>query len=193
MSRRTLELVLDPVACDGRGVCAEMLPERIELDRWGYPVIDDAEIAPALVEHAVRAVRSCPKQALHLVEHRDTVLSPPLEELDERDPGPTRTARRVRWSRPHMVAGAASLVMYANGSVTVSPWGTDVSMTPEVAVPQYLAPIVSGGQTTRRMTRPPAVGRQRSPPQQRADRRHLLQPRVGAGIHHHARRLVPMP
>ena len=37
MSRWRLELVLDPVACDGRGVCAEMLPERIELDRWGYP------------------------------------------------------------------------------------------------------------------------------------------------------------
>jgi len=45
-----------------------MLPERIELDRWGYPVIDGTEIVPALVEHAVRAVRSCPKQALHLVE-----------------------------------------------------------------------------------------------------------------------------
>jgi ferredoxin len=69
MSRWSLQLVLDPVACDGRGVCAEMLPERIELDRWGYPVIDAAEIAPALFEHAVRAVRSCPKQALHLVEH----------------------------------------------------------------------------------------------------------------------------
>ncbi len=70
MSRRSLELVLDPVACDGRGVCAEILPERIELDRWGYPVIDSAEIAPALFEHAVRAVRSCPKQALHLVERQ---------------------------------------------------------------------------------------------------------------------------
>ena len=53
MSRWSLELVLDPVACDGRGVCAEMLPERIELDRWGYPVVDGAEIAPALFEHAV--------------------------------------------------------------------------------------------------------------------------------------------
>ena len=68
MSRTKLELVLDPVACDGRGVCAEMLPERIELDRWGYPVFDDTEIVPGLFEHAVRAVRSCPKQALHLLE-----------------------------------------------------------------------------------------------------------------------------
>jgi ferredoxin len=47
-----------------------MLPERIDFDRWGYPVIDSAEIAPALFEHAVRAVRSCPKQALHLVERK---------------------------------------------------------------------------------------------------------------------------
>ncbi|HXP33893.1 MAG TPA: ferredoxin [Acidimicrobiales bacterium] len=70
MSRWSLELVIDPVACDGRGVCAEMLPERIELDRWGYPIVDGAEIAPAIVDHAVRAVRSCPRQAIHLVERR---------------------------------------------------------------------------------------------------------------------------
>ncbi|MGA2931773.1 MAG: ferredoxin [Acidimicrobiales bacterium] len=70
MSRWTLELMVDPISCDGRGVCAEMLPERIELDRWGYPIIDGDDIAPALVDHAVRAVRACPKQALHLVERR---------------------------------------------------------------------------------------------------------------------------
>jgi ferredoxin len=70
MSRWSLELVVDPVACDGRGVCAETFPEHVELDRWGYPVIDDAAIAPALFEHAVRAVRSCPRQALHLVERK---------------------------------------------------------------------------------------------------------------------------
>ena len=67
MSRRGLELIVDPVACDGRGVCAEMLPERIELDRWGYPLIE-GEISPPLDDTAVRAVRSCPRQALHLVE-----------------------------------------------------------------------------------------------------------------------------
>jgi ferredoxin len=68
MKRWSLELVVDPVACDGHGVCAEMLPENIERDRWGYPAIESAEIAPAHVQHAVRAVRSCPRQALHLVE-----------------------------------------------------------------------------------------------------------------------------
>ena len=70
MSRWSIELVVDPTACEGRGVCAEVLPERIELDPWGYPIVDDAEVAPALYEHAVRAVKACPRQALHLVERR---------------------------------------------------------------------------------------------------------------------------
>ena len=68
MRRRSLELIVDPTVCDGRGVCAELLPERIELDPWGYPIVEDSEIKPALFEHARRAVRSCPTQALHLVE-----------------------------------------------------------------------------------------------------------------------------
>ena len=29
----------DPIACTGHGLCADLLPERIELDEWGYPVI----------------------------------------------------------------------------------------------------------------------------------------------------------
>jgi ferredoxin len=68
MSRWYVELVIDPIACDGRGVCAEILPERVELDRWGFPVVDGNDITPALYDHAVRAVRACPRQALHLVE-----------------------------------------------------------------------------------------------------------------------------
>ena len=70
VSRWSIALVVDPTACDGRGVCAEVLPERIELDRWGYPILDDEAIAPTLYDHAIRAVRSCPRQALHLVERR---------------------------------------------------------------------------------------------------------------------------
>lgn len=54
-----------------------------------------------------------------------------------------------------LVAGAASLVIYANGSVTVGAWETDVSMTPDVvAVRQNLAPLVSGGQPTTEATSP---------------------------------------
>jgi ferredoxin len=64
----SLTLVVDPIACDGRGVCAELFPERITLDRWGYPIIDREPIPRSLEEHARRAVFLCPLLALHLVE-----------------------------------------------------------------------------------------------------------------------------
>lgn len=48
-----------------------------------------------------------------------------------------------------MRQGAASLVIYRDGSVDVGEWGTDVSMTPEVvAVRQNLVPLVAGGRPT---------------------------------------------
>jgi hypothetical protein len=47
--------------------------------------------------------------------------------------------------------GAASLVIYADGSVNVGAWGSDVGMTPEVtAVRQNLVPLVAGGRPTPR-------------------------------------------
>lgn len=70
MSRRVLSLIIDPIACDGHGVCAELFPERIDRDPWGFPIIDGQEISPALADHAQRTVISCPRQALHLVERR---------------------------------------------------------------------------------------------------------------------------
>ena len=30
---------IDPIRCTGRGLCAEILPELIQLDDWGFPVI----------------------------------------------------------------------------------------------------------------------------------------------------------
>jgi hypothetical protein len=46
---------------------------------------------------------------------------------------------------------AASLVIYADGSVNVGAWGSDVGMTPEVAaVRQNLVPLVAGGRPTPR-------------------------------------------
>ncbi|HSZ35665.1 MAG TPA: phosphodiester glycosidase family protein [Acidimicrobiales bacterium] len=48
-----------------------------------------------------------------------------------------------------LVTGAASLVIHADGSVTVGAWGNDVTMTPDVvAVRQNLVPLVEGGQPT---------------------------------------------
>ncbi len=45
--------------------------------------------------------------------------------------------------------GAASLVIYADGSVGIGAWGTDVTMTPRVvSVRQNLVPMVAAGQPT---------------------------------------------
>ena len=47
--------------------------------------------------------------------------------------------------------GAASLVIYAGGSVDIGAWGSDVGMTPQVvAVRQNLVPLVAGGRPTPR-------------------------------------------
>ena len=63
MSQR---LRLDPITCDGHGVCAELFPERIRLDDWGYPIVDDTPIDDHLLPHARRAVEACPVLALRL-------------------------------------------------------------------------------------------------------------------------------
>jgi ferredoxin len=61
-----VSLVVDPIACTGHGLCAELFPEGIELDDWGYPMVLDGAGDPALREHALRAVRACPALALRL-------------------------------------------------------------------------------------------------------------------------------
>lgn len=59
-------LRVDPIACDGRGLCAEVLPELITLDDWGFPVIGGEQVPPALMTAAGEAIRLCPLLALHL-------------------------------------------------------------------------------------------------------------------------------
>ena len=59
-------LRVDPIACDGRGLCAELFPEWIALDDWGYPIVDQGAIPDQLLVHARRAVDACPKLALTL-------------------------------------------------------------------------------------------------------------------------------
>jgi ferredoxin len=59
-------LRVDPIACDGRAVCAEILPELIRLDDWGFPIIRSGDVPPGLAGEAAEAVRLCPKLALRL-------------------------------------------------------------------------------------------------------------------------------
>jgi ferredoxin len=47
-------------------MCAELLPERITLDEWGYPLLDDEPLPRSLLEHARRAAQACPTFALRL-------------------------------------------------------------------------------------------------------------------------------
>lgn len=59
-------LQIDRIRCDGHGLCAELLPELISLDDWGYPMIQRGTVPANLLEHARRAVDACPVLALRL-------------------------------------------------------------------------------------------------------------------------------
>jgi ferredoxin len=64
------DIVVDRIACDGYGMCAELLPEVIDLDDWGYPIIAGDGVPDELLEHARRAVAICPVLALKLEPRR---------------------------------------------------------------------------------------------------------------------------
>lgn len=63
-------LRVNPIACEGHGLCAELLPELIRLDDWGYPIIEEAEVPDELLDLAYRAVETCPTLALVLDEDK---------------------------------------------------------------------------------------------------------------------------
>jgi ferredoxin len=59
---------VDWTRCDGHGACAELLPDVLALDEWGYPLALDGSSEPAVpraaVRRAERAVAACPLAAL---------------------------------------------------------------------------------------------------------------------------------
>ena len=63
-------LILDPIRCDGRGMCADAAPDLIELDEWGYPLLPGgglrAPITRAQRRSAEAATHACPLLALHI-------------------------------------------------------------------------------------------------------------------------------
>ncbi|MGH2869689.1 MAG: ferredoxin [Solirubrobacteraceae bacterium] len=63
-------LRVNAIMCDAHGLCAELLPELIRLDDWGYQILDEAEVPPELTGLARRAVAACPTLAL-ILEERD--------------------------------------------------------------------------------------------------------------------------
>jgi ferredoxin len=58
-------LRVNPILCNGFGYCAEIVPELISLDDWGFPVVNSRPIEDDKVLGLVdRAVATCPRLAL---------------------------------------------------------------------------------------------------------------------------------
>ena len=53
--------------CKAHGLCAEILPEVVSLDRWGFPIVHE-EVGHDLLDLAKGAVKACPTLALRLVQ-----------------------------------------------------------------------------------------------------------------------------
>lgn len=60
------KLAIDRIRCDGHGLCAELLPELISLDDWGYPIVRNDPVTDAQLPNVRRAVDACPVVALKL-------------------------------------------------------------------------------------------------------------------------------
>ncbi len=60
------QLHVNPIQCSGHGACAELLPELVTLDEWGYPIIAPGPVPAELEREARRAVTTCPALALRL-------------------------------------------------------------------------------------------------------------------------------
>jgi ferredoxin len=63
-------LRVDPIACEAHGLCAELVPELIAVDEWGYPIVDGRPIPLEVLDHARRAAAACPTLALRLERDR---------------------------------------------------------------------------------------------------------------------------
>jgi len=61
-----IRVVVDMIRCEGHGICAELFPERISLDDWGFPIVDPTPVPPGLETHARRAADLCPTLAVLL-------------------------------------------------------------------------------------------------------------------------------
>lgn len=75
---------INPIRCDAFGYCAELFPERITLDDWGYPILSPNPFGAELAARARRAVRDCPRLALL------------LEEMQAKEPSQAAPSRRRR-------------------------------------------------------------------------------------------------
>ncbi len=79
-------ITIDPIACAAYGYCAELLPELVTLDEWGYPVVDRSPVPRDQVDRARRAAKECPRRAFSLVTVTESRPHP--ERVDPSMPAP---------------------------------------------------------------------------------------------------------
>ena len=60
------KLHVDWIKCDGWGLCADLLPELIDLDEWRYPILRQPIVERGRLDDAQRAADCCPAKALIL-------------------------------------------------------------------------------------------------------------------------------
>ncbi|WP_329045411.1 ferredoxin [Amycolatopsis sp. NBC_01488] len=73
-----MKVSVDPIGCRAHGLCADVLPELVRLDEWGYPIVASGSVPPELVTEARRAAAACPALAFRLrKEESPVVASPP--------------------------------------------------------------------------------------------------------------------
>ena len=64
----SLQVRINPIACDAHGLCVELLPEMFRLDDWGYPILDNAAVPDDLESLARMAADACPTLAIVIEE-----------------------------------------------------------------------------------------------------------------------------
>ncbi len=99
-----MKLTVNPIRCDGRGLCAVLLPELITLDDWGYPILAEGDVPPHLETEARRTASACPLLALSVICGGKSQTQPGVSQVLCRvrsapmDPHPRRQSRALRSS-----------------------------------------------------------------------------------------------
>ncbi|MBA2949203.1 NADH-quinone oxidoreductase subunit NuoF family protein [Streptomyces himalayensis] len=83
-------LAVDWTLCQGHGLCADIVPELIQLGPDGFPSVAEASVPQYSAARAMRAVRRCPALALRIEEEQPP--APRRSNLPVLPPGGSRRA-----------------------------------------------------------------------------------------------------
>ena len=63
---RARTLVVNPIACDGIGICAHLAPDLVRLDSWGFAIPAGGPLEADDERRAGLAVAACPRGAMFI-------------------------------------------------------------------------------------------------------------------------------